>query len=95
MKRAGPIVLIAFLCAAFVAPTATSAQEPGQEEHPSEMVREGVERIMRALGAFVDVIPQYELPEINENGDIIIRRKRDSEPEPAPAPETPPDMDQT
>ena len=28
------------------------------------------------------MIPQYEMPEINENGDIIIRRKRHVEPSP-------------
>jgi hypothetical protein len=37
-------------------------------------------RLMRALEAFIDMIPQYEMPEINENGDIIIRRKRHVEP---------------
>lgn len=91
MTRALLIVLIAFPCLVLAAPTTVSAQEQEREEHPSEMVREGVERIMRALGAFVDMIPQYELPEINENGDIIIRRKRETE----PAPEAEPDMDQT
>ena len=31
---------------------------------------------MDALQLFINRIPQYESPEILENGDIIIRRKR-------------------
>lgn len=37
----------------------------------------------------LDSIPQYEAPEITENGDIIIRRRRDTEDPPEqPDPET-------
>lgn len=42
---------------------------------PSEMAREGLEQMLRALRLLVQSIPQYELPEVLENGDIIIRRK--------------------
>lgn len=67
-----------------VVPGLTSAAEEESEESedPGELAREGVERLMRALEAFIDMIPQYEMPEINEDGDIIIRRKRDIEPSP-------------
>ena len=58
--------------------------QPG-DDSPSEMAREGVEKLMRALSLLVESIPQYELPEVLENGDIIIRRKnpetRPEEPE--------------
>lgn len=56
-------------------------EAPGAPEAPGELARDGLEQLLRALEAFVDMIPQYEMPEINENGDIIIRRKHD----PAPA----------
>jgi len=42
---------------------------------PSELAREGLEQMLRALRLLVQSIPQYELPEVLENGDIIIRRK--------------------
>ena len=58
-----------------------------------ELTREGIERLMLALEAFIDMIPQYEMPEINENGDIIIRRKRQEDP--APEADDGGDLDQT
>ena len=58
------------------------AEEPSEEEAPGALAREGVERLMRALNAFIEMIPQYEMPEIDENGDIIIRRKREPEAQP-------------
>ena len=70
------------LCAALVLAPPTVAQESPETEEPGELVRDGIERLMRALEAFIDMIPQYEMPEINENGDIIIRRKRQVEPPP-------------
>ena len=59
------------------------------EEDPGELAREGIERLMRALDAFVRMIPQYDLPELTEDGDIIIRRRppgprRESEPSDLP-----------
>ena len=63
-------------------PTYAAAEESEESEDPGELAREGVERLMRALEAFIDMIPQDEMPEINEDGDIIIRRKRRVEPSP-------------
>ena len=62
------------------------AQSPEEQDPVEEFAREGLETMMRMLGTIVDNIPQYEMPEVNENGDIIIRRKRnkDSEPDEAP-----------
>ena len=67
--------------------SAAAAQDPSEERAPSDLAREGVERLMRALDAFIEMIPQYEMPELNENGDIIIRRKRDRGEEPSAEPE--------
>ncbi len=72
-----------------VAPT-QAAEEPGESEQAGEF---GIEQLMRALEAFIDSIPQYEMPEINENGDIIIRRKRQVEP--SPEADDGDDLDQT
>ncbi len=81
------------LSAALILATPLAAEEPPESENPSELALEGVERLMRALEALIDSIPQYEMPEINENGDIIIRRKRRGEP--APDDDGTGDIDQT
>ena len=66
----------------------TAPGEPGPSEPaPGELAREGVARLLQALEVFIEMIPQYEMPELNENGDIIIRRKRDRGEEPAAEPE--------
>ncbi len=56
------------------------------EERPSpgDLVREGMEQIVEALRQMVDKIPLYEAPEILDNGDIIIRRKRPAKEQPEP-----------
>ncbi len=46
-----------------------------KNENPEGMAMEGITKLMDALGAFIASIPQYEAPVLNENGDIIIRRK--------------------
>ena len=69
------ISLIALLAGLTLnAPTAV-ATDPNDEESPSELAREGMQRMLRALETMIEAIPQYELPEITEDGDIIIRRR--------------------
>ena len=68
--------------AALVLAEPAAAEGPPESEDPGVLARDGIERLMRALDAFIDMIPQYEMPEINENGDIIIRRKRSTPPKP-------------
>lgn len=46
-----------------------------KNDNPEGMAMEGITKLMDALGAFIASIPQYEAPVLNENGDIIIRRK--------------------
>lgn len=59
-----------------------SAKAEDDQADPSELARESIELMMRSLNLLMDSIPQYELPEITEDGDIIIRRKRNTvEPE--------------
>jgi len=47
-----------------------------EEENPGEFARESLELMMKSLSLVIDSIPQYEMPVITENGDIIIRRKQ-------------------
>ena len=72
------------LCLAAAPLTPATAQDaaPGKppQDSPSALAREGLERMMRALRLLVENVPQYELPEVLENGDIIIRRKRGDKP---------------
>lgn len=67
------------------------AAEPQENESPGELAREGIEQMMRALRLLVDSIPQYELPEMLDNGDIIIRRR---DPQPTPRADEP-EVDET
>ena len=83
MKRRGHVLpaalLAATLAGASCGPAIAQDQDLSERERAEQMAREGMERIMRALEMLMESIPQYEMPEINENGDIIIRRKRHSD----------------
>lgn len=56
------------------------AQEPAPKqdipEQAERALKEGVQTILRALETMIKSIPQYEMPEVLKNGDIIIRRKK-------------------
>jgi hypothetical protein len=66
------------------------AQEQNQPSDPDALALEGIEKLMDALRAFLGSIPQYEAPVINENGDIIIRRKHPKDKKP-----TDPEIEET
>ena len=57
---------------------------PDTSTAPGELAREGLAKMLQALNKLIESVPQFEMPEINENGDIILRRKR---PEAAPQPQ--------
>ena len=73
--------LAAAVLAALALPAA--AQE---KETPGELATDAMSKMVRALELMIQSIPQYEKPEINENGDIIIRRKRPNDPPRMPEP---------
>ncbi len=52
-------------------------------EQAEQMARESVEKLLGALKRLLYAIPQYEAPEILDNGDIIIRRVPRHRPEDA------------
>ncbi len=65
---------------------AAEPAKPPEKDTPSELIKEATRGVLKALGLILQSIPQYETPEILDNGDIIIRRKN-------PKPETPPERD--
>jgi len=57
-------------------PMSASAQSQGDgQKDPRELLEGGARMMLQALELFINTIPQYEEPEVLENGDIIIRRK--------------------
>ena len=76
MTKALLATAVALLCLASTAGAASAADPETEREEPGALALEGVETLLRALEALVDMIPQYEVPELTEEGDIIIRRKR-------------------
>lgn len=73
-------------------PPAAPPQERAPQERAGELAREAIEKLMQALALVIENLPQYAMPEINERGDIIIRRLNPPprvEREREPAPENP------
>lgn len=70
-------LIAALMLAAAVAQPALAQQDPPRapdKDQPSVLAREAIDKLMRALSLVIENLPQYAMPEINENGDIIIRR---------------------
>ncbi|MEQ8227861.1 MAG: hypothetical protein RIA64_07230 [Rhodospirillales bacterium] len=53
-------------------------QAQSNSSEPEMLLEEGTKKILRAFELFIMTIPQYEMPEVLPNGDIIIRRKNPS-----------------
>lgn len=78
--RRGLFALGLTACVLLTGPSSAIAED--DQADPGELARESIELMMRSLNLLMDNIPQYELPEVTEDGDIIIRRKRNTvEPE--------------
>lgn len=87
IRTAAAATLVA-LVLVLQAPDAAVADEPSDRERAEQLAHDAMERLLRAIELFLQSIPQYEMPEVNEHGDIIIRRKRRPEPTEEEAPET-------
>ncbi len=76
-------ILAAALIAAGLLASPAAAQQP-ERESPGELLDDAAQKMLQALKLMLMAIPQYAAPEINENGDIIIRRihPEDEKPEP-------------
>lgn len=71
MNRAIVYVLASLL---LVPPASAKVQDPMQEFE--EAAKGAAARIVEVLKGLLLAVPQYEAPEILDNGDIIIRRKQ-------------------
>lgn len=97
MRRLGPWIMAALiagsLAGGLVQPHATlAAEEENPRDKAERMARDAMDQLLRAIELLIQSIPQYEMPEVLDNGDIIIRRKR-PDPEETPPPE--PEFDET
>ncbi len=81
MYRLRPAIA-ALALATFVVAGPVLADDPGHapnaQERAEKALREGIENVMRAMELLIGSVPQYAMPEMLENGDIIIRRKHPS-----------------
>lgn len=87
MKRA---LIAAGLAVAVAAGPAAAAESPDKTESPRRLLDEAGEKFLRAIELMLMAIPQYEAPEILDNGDIVIRRKRPDVPRKPEPPASPP-----
>ena len=53
---------------------------PDVRERAEQAPREGLEDVLRALKLILHAVPQYQMPEVLDNGDIIIRRQHPDDP---------------
>jgi hypothetical protein len=74
IRRFLPAAAILALTVA-AAPAFAEAPQSDEARHPGQIARQGVDSLLRAFDQFVNALPQYALPELNAQGDIIIRRK--------------------
>lgn len=52
-----------------------AAASPGQQlQQGGALIRQGLEKVMGSIAASLRAIPQYALPKLDENGNIILRR---------------------
>ena len=72
------LLIAVAVAAALGAAGPAAADEPARtdREQMEELARQGMTRIVQALELLLRAIPQYEMPEVTEDGDIIIRRRR-------------------
>lgn len=78
LRRSTAPALAAWLAFAVGAAAPSLAQQSPPaappQERAGELAREAIEKLMQALTLVIENLPQYAMPEINERGDIIIRR---------------------
>ena len=67
------LVLYGFLALMLTNPTLSYAQS---NQPPDQLLENGVKMILDAMKIFIQNLPQFAAPEVLDNGDIIIRRKR-------------------
>ena len=79
MRMLFPIAAVIVVLAG--TPSFAEEQQPiPPGESPADVARRAADRLVNALRGLIGSIPQYAMPEVLPNGDILIRRKP---PEPA------------
>jgi hypothetical protein len=71
-----------------LAPAAGRAAEPAEPssgfaedmQRAAELMRQGLNKALGSVETLLRAVPRYELPQMDENGDIVIRRKRPDAP---------------
>lgn len=86
------LAVLALVAASALAQPAAVLAQGESEETPGELTAEAIDRLLRALELFIGSIPQYEAPYIDENGDIIIRRKQPEGQRDLPTPDRKPEQ---
>ena len=71
LLRMKKFILLLGLALAISLPIAINAQE---KKSPDVLLEEGVKMVLQAIELILKTIPEYQAPEILDNGDIIIRR---------------------
>jgi hypothetical protein len=79
------VVLAGAVALALTGPALAQDTTPTTDD-AQKLAVEGLSKLLDALDIFVKSVPQYAAPEVQPNGDIIIRRLN---PAPAPKPATP------
>ena len=76
IKKLAFVLLIVFLILPLpvISGEIKNIQSSPSYENPEEMLEDGVKMIMSALKLVLKTIPPYEMPDVMDNGDIIIRR---------------------
>lgn len=90
MTKRAPSALTAAVLALALAAAPAAAQSEDKSQQPGEMAREGIERLMNAIETFVQSLPQYGVPRIDEEGNIVIPRLDKADPQPEKTPERKP-----
>ena len=78
------LVLVVLLLAAAASPAALAQAAPlvGREERPAQppaedpyaLTMEGLDKLMRGLKGILETLLRYGMPELSEEGDIVIPR---------------------
>ena len=74
MKVSTKAALLAIVLAIAVPAAQIPPAYAGKDRSAEELARLGLEQMLKAFEQFLGSIPLYAMPQILENGDIIIRR---------------------
>ena len=77
MKKSliAPLAVVLLLAGSATFAVAPALATESDRKRAEEMAKEGIQSLLQAMELLLQTIPQYEMPVIDENGDIIIRRK--------------------